>query len=179
MSIPIWLVGWIIGILNGFGSDKVQKRWPFVVVPLTFSIMGYAILIAQKHVSVHVRYMALFFVVGGCFASIALSLTWMNNNILGKKKRGIATAAVLALGNCGSVLGSNIYLSSEAPGYVTGYSVSLSMILLAQLSAGCFLLYLIRENAAKAHGKRDHLLVGMDGDDNRLGDKHPSYRYAY
>ncbi|KIW32628.1 uncharacterized protein PV07_04159 [Cladophialophora immunda] len=135
MSILIWLVGWAFSIVNGFVSDKVQRRWLFFCVPLCFSVIGYALLIAQSHIAVSIRYMALFFAVGDCFAAIALSLTWMNNNILGSKKRGIVSAAILALGNCGSVLGSNIYLSFEAPGYLTGFSVSLSAIIPAQVSA--------------------------------------------
>lgn len=103
----------------------------------------------------------------------------MNNNILGKKKRGIASAVVLGVGNCGSILGANVYLSSEAPNYVTGYSVSFASIILAQICAVAYFLYLRYENKARADGRRDHLRNLPQNEQDDLGDQHPSYRYVY
>lgn len=179
MSIPVWLLAFALSIVNGFASDKVQRRRPFFIIPLFFSVIGYASLIAQVHITVGVRYMAVLFLIGGCFAAIAVRLTWMNNNILGKKKRGIACAAVLGVGNCGSILGSNVFLSSEAPQYLTGYSVSLASIILAQMCAVAYLFYLMYENKARAEGRRDRLRSLPQSEQDDLGDKHPSYRYVY
>ena len=179
MSIPIWMCAWVISITIGFVSDAVKIRWVFCVGPLCFSVIGYALLLAQKHVSVGVRFMALFFVVSGCFAAITVSLTWINNNIVGMKRRGISTAILLALGNCGSVLGSNVYLTQEAPYYPTGYAVALATTVIAQVSAICYFVSVRHENRQKESGARDHLLSLPDAEQNMLGDKHPAYRYTY
>jgi hypothetical protein len=179
MSIPIWMAAWAATITNGFVSDRLQHRAVFFVCPLSLSVVGYSLLLASVHLNVAVRYMALFFVVTGNFSAIAVSLTWLNNNIIGTKRRGISTAIILAVGNCGSVLGSNVYLTNEAPEYPTGYGVSLATIITSQISGALYLLYLWHENKQKKRGARDHLLSLPQDEQDQLGDRHPTYIYAY
>lgn len=179
MSIPVWLVAWILQIINGFASDKTQKRWPFFFFPMCVSVIGYALLLAQRNMAVGVRYMATFFVVAGCWSALAMTMTWLNNNSVGKKKRGIASATILAIGNTGSIVGSNVFLVTEAPRYVTGYSVALTTTVLAQLAATGYLFYALSENKAKSLGARDHLLTLPENEKANLGEKHPSYKYTY
>ena len=179
MSIPIWMAAWIVSVIIGFAADALKIRWVFSVGPLCFSVIGYALLICQQHISVAIRYMALFFVIGGCYAAVTVSLTWLVNNIVGTKRRGISTAILLAVGNCGSVLGSNVYLSDQAPLYPTGYGVSLGAIVLTQVAAISYLLYVWHENKQKEAGKRDYLLSLPADERDALGDRHPAYRYAY
>ena len=179
MSIPIWMCAWVTSIALGSISDNVRIRWVFAVGPLSFTVIGYAILLAQAHVVVGVRFMALFFAIGGCFAAITASLTWINNNIVRTKRRGISTALLLAMGNCGSVLASNVYLTNEAPRYPTGYAISLAATLVAQAAALCYFFYARHENKQKELGNRDHLLTLPQDQQKSLGDKHPDYRYTY
>lgn len=179
MSIPVWITAWAVSIVVGFCSDKAKHRYGFVVGPLCFCLVGYAIMLDQKSVNVEVRFMAVFFLVSGCFASITVSLTWLNNNIIGTRRRGISTGIILAVGNCGSIIGSNVYLASEAPWYPTGYSVSLAAIIVSQVSATFYLLYVRRENKAKERGERDHLLLLSPEEQDALADKHVNYRYTY
>lgn len=179
MSIPVWVMAAVVSILVGFCSDRAKHRYGFVVGPLCLCVVGYAILLAQKTVTVGVRFMAVFFVVGGCFASITISLTWLNNNIVGSRRRGISTAIMLAFGNCGSIVGSNVYLADEAPWYQTGYAVALAAIVMSQLSATFYLLYVWRENKAKERGDRNHLLSLSPEEQDALADKHVNYRYTY
>ncbi len=178
MTIPIWLSSVVTSVTLGYISDITNHRWAFSVGPLSVCVVGYTILLTQLHVSVAVRYMALFFIINGAFAAITCSLTWLNNNIVGQKRRGISTAIMLAFGNCGSILGSNVYLADEAPLYRSGYSVSLSMVILTMVAATCNVVYLRHENKQKEEGKRDHLLNLPQAEQASLGDKHPEYRYT-
>lgn len=179
MSIPVWMTAWVTSLIVGFSSDWLTHRWAFSVGPLMVAVVGYIILLAQDHVSVGVKFMALFFIICGVWSAITLSLTWLNNNILGSRRRGISTAIMLAVGNIGSILGSNVYLANEAPKYPTGYAVSLSMTILAQIAATCFLAYAWYQNRQKAKGARDHLLSLPQEALILLADKHPAYRYTY
>lgn len=179
MSIPVWLVAWILQIFNGFASDRVHRRWPFFFFPLCLSVLGYALLLGQRNLALGVRYMATFFVVSGCWAALAMTMTWLNNNSVGKKRRGVASATILAIGNTGSIVGSFIFLAPEAPRYVTGYSVALTAVILSQMAATGYLFHAIYENKAKARGARDHLLALPANEQAELGAKHPSYRYTY
>ena len=179
MSIPVWMFAVVTSITAGFGSDWANHRYLFSAVPLVISVIGYALLIAGQSVSVGVRYFAIFLVVGGVFAAITISITWLNNNIVGQKRRGISTAIMLAFGNCGSIMGSNVYLSREAPVYHTGYGISLGMTALTIIVGTAFFFYARYENHQKASGARDYLLSLPQAEQNALGDKHPSYRYTY
>jgi hypothetical protein len=179
MSIPIHMCSLVCAVISGYLSDRLKIRSPFVIIPNCFCILGYALLLSQNTISVRVRYMALFFVTSGCFASIGVAVSWLNNNIVGSKRRGISTAVLLATGSCGSVIGSNVYLRREAPRYVTGYSVSIACVVLTQISAVGYLAYAWYQNKQKRIGARNHLLDLPQDQQDALGDKHPSYRYTY
>jgi hypothetical protein len=179
MSIPIWMAAFVFSIANGFISDFAEHRYGFYVGPLILSVIGYALLLSENHITVAVRYMALFFIVMGNFAAVTISITWLNNNIVGKARRGISTAILFALGNCGSVIGSNVYLSNEAPGYATGYGVSVSTLVLGIVAATYNLAYCRYENKQKELGKRDYLLSLTQEEQDGLGDSHPGYRFTY
>lgn len=179
MSIPIHMCSLVFAALSGYLSDHFKIRSPFVIVPNFFSLLGYALLLSHNSISVRVRYMALFFVNSGCFASIGVTVSWLNNNILGSKRRGISTAVLLATGGCGSVIGSTVYLKHEAPRYITGFSVSISCVVLTQICAVGYLTYAWYENKQKSIGARNHLLDLPQDQQDALGDKHPSYHYTY
>lgn len=179
MSIPVWMFATFTSVTVGALSDHLKIRSPFMLGSLTFTCIGLAILLAQTSVAVGVRYLALFFMTGGTFASIGMSVGWLNNNVVGKKRRGISTGLTLAIGNCGSIVGSNVFLANEAPRYTTGYSVALACVCLAMGCIVANVLYLRKENHHKARGDQDHLLSLPAAEQSVLGDKHPSYRYVY
>jgi hypothetical protein len=85
--------------------------------------------------------------------------TWLDNNVVGKKRRGISTAIILVLGYCGSILGSNVYLANGAPGDHSPYGVSVAMTILTILAATCFIAYVWAENNEKETGTRNRLLT--------------------
>jgi len=119
--------------------------------------------------------MALFFVTSGCFGALGATVSWLNNNILGSKRRGISTAVLLATGSCDSLIGSNVYLKHEVPRYVTGYCVSISCVILTEIRAVGYLTYAWYENKQKRIGARNYLLDLQRDQQDALGDKHPSY----
>lgn len=180
MSIPISLVGLVTTVAIGFISDRLNHRYFFAVGPLCVTVIGYIILmLPQDQIAVPVRYMALFFLISGCFGATTISISWMNNNIVGSKRRGISIGFMLGMGNCGSIVGANVFLVRESPVYRTGYSVALASTILAAIAATVYLVYLWWENKQKASGKRNHLLGLPEHEQNELADKHPNYRYTY
>ena len=92
-------------------------------------------------------------------------------------------ALLISVGNMGGIMGSNIYLASEAPKYPTGFGVSLAMLCLAILSA-----IVLRLAFAKENKRREDLLAELGDEGIRaryseqdlldLGDRSPFYRYT-
>ncbi|CAG7928949.1 unnamed protein product [Penicillium olsonii] len=136
-------------------------------------------LLAQGSIPAGAKYFALYAVTGGGFISQPILIGWLSNNIGGHYKKAIATAMQVGFGNCGGFVASNVFLSAEAPLYVTGYATSLGLIWLCLIASVSMVLLLWREKRTRERGGRDErLALGPEELDN-LGDDHPGFRFTY
>jgi len=84
----------------------------------------------------------------------------------------------IALGNCGGIVGSYIFLDKEKPGYPTGFGIGLSFAIMTLITSS-----LLEYSYWRINKKRD----ALDADEVRaqysdeelivLGDKSPLFRY--
>ena len=70
------------------------------------------------------------------------------------------------------------YVDKDKPLYHVGHSINLAFqAILIGLASGCTL-YCHYENRARAAGRRDYRLNGLnEAEARKLGDRHPSFRY--
>lgn len=83
----------------------------------------------------------------------------------------------VGFGNAGGIVASNVFITSEAPGYPTGYGVSLGLVWICAAACLTLLIGNLRENRKRDRGERDWRLEGEDADN--LGDDHPHFRFSY
>lgn len=78
------------------------------------------------------------------------------------------------------IVSSNIYITSEKPGYHTGHAVVLAYLVICQLGASAFLrMKLARENKKREAIDRDAWLANKTQDEIEVaGDHHPDFRYT-
>jgi hypothetical protein len=126
-----------------------------------------------------VHHVALFFVVCGNVTGQPITITWLNNNVVGCHKRGIAIATQIALGKCGGIVASNIFSTNEASHYPTGCGVALGTITLSVPATIVFLVFFIVENRKKVPRNYDYLFSLPAEEPAELGDEHPSFRFTY
>lgn len=83
----------------------------------------------------------------------------------------------VGFGNIGGIVASNIFITSEAPRYPSGYGGSLGMLWVC--ATACTVLYIgvKMENKKRDRGERDYRLEHPVDADN-LGDDHPNFRFA-
>jgi hypothetical protein len=179
MTIPIWAFAAFANLVTAFFSDRIKHRYSFIMVGGIASIIGYAILLNTAHVSVSIRYMALFFVVTGAAVALPISVTWLNNNMGGHYKRGVGAAAQIGFGNVAGLIASNIFIISQRPYYKMGYSICLSLILLTMVAATLMAVYMKLENKKRDEGKRDYMLSLPADELYNLGDAHPTFRFVF
>ncbi|KAJ6116751.1 hypothetical protein N7512_006476 [Penicillium capsulatum] len=179
MSIPIYVVATVISLITAFISDKLQHRFAFTLAGCVIATIGYVILICQSSVPVGGRYFALYAVTGGSFMTQPILLGWISNNMAGHYKQSIASAIQIGFGNCGGLVASNIFFDSEAPGYPTGFGVSLGMLWVCGLACIVLFAYVLRENRSRDQGKRDDRYSWPQEERENLGDDHPSFRFTY
>lgn len=101
------------------------------------------------------------------------------NNLAGPWKRSAGIALMIAVGNLGGAVGTNIYLAKEAPHYWTGYGTSLGVIVLS-LTATLILRFQLKNiNAARdAMSPEDIYSRYTDEELMDMGDDSPFFRYT-
>ncbi|ETI24496.1 hypothetical protein G647_03865 [Cladophialophora carrionii CBS 160.54] len=132
MSAPPYVLCWFAIVGTAFISDRVQMRGIFVATPALLAAVGYIILGTTS--STGPRYFALFLAVL-IFVSVAMTLTWVGNTHATDSKRAVALAILATGGQCGPVLGTNIFPKSEGPYYRKGMWVSCGACLLVVVTS--------------------------------------------
>jgi MFS family permease len=174
-TIPIYGVGFVVTLFCAWWSDRIQHRYAFTIVGLAIACIGYIVLLCEGRVSVGARYTALFLVNVGNYITQPLAVVWLANNMGGHYKRSFGAALQIGLGNVGGIIGSNIFLQTEAPHYHTGYGTGLALLLLGFVLCTVFWYGLRWENKKRDRGERDYRLALAEV--NNLGDDHPAFRY--
>lgn len=135
MSIPIWVIGFLFELGAGILSSRTGLRFPFVLFGILLATVGWGIQIAyseSRHtptsaagegdrVSPAVRYFSLFAMSAGTFLQMAMTTSWMTNNLRGRASIAIGVAIILGFGNCANFVASNVFIKGEAPFYPTGF----------------------------------------------------------
>lgn len=179
MSVPIYIAAAVMTLLSALLSDYLRHRFAFALSGCLVATIGYAILLAQQSVPTGAKYFALYAITGGGYVAQPIPIGWFSNNISGHYKQAIASAFQIGFGNCGGLVASNIFLSSEAPLYRTGYGTSLGLIWVCGFSCIAFFFMLRRENRLRDQGKCDYLLAMDQEEVDNLGDGHPHFRFSF
>jgi len=182
MTIPPYVIGAISAISFSKLSDKFQWRMPFVVIPLSIVLLGFAIILPLaphiKH-QIPACYIGVILICMGQYPTNPAGSAWMAGNAANDMKRSMAVAANIALGNAGGILGSYMFLDSEkSKGYPTGFGIGLGL----SAAAICSTLFLeysywrinkrrdaIPEAEIRAQYTDDQLAL--------MGDQSPLYRH--
>jgi len=70
------------------------------------------------------------------------------------------------------------YIPTDAPKYHNGHTINFVGEILVVVLAIFGIFYCMYENKARAAGKRDHRLEGLDPyEQEELGSRHPAFRY--
>lgn len=155
LSAPPYLLCWIMIITTGWVSDRVGYRGPFVAGAAIIGAIGYILL--GTSTTVAVRYFGLFLSTQ-IFVSVALLLIWVANNNSSDSKRAAGLAILATGGQCGPVLGTNVFPTTDKPYYREGMWVSCGACLIVFVTA-CIQMLILR-----ASNKRRDREYGKDRD---------------
>jgi MFS family permease len=179
MSIPIYIAATICALTVAYLTDRFKRRFPFIMIGCCITTIGYILLLNMRTVPIGARYFALYLITCGGYIAQPVTIVWLNNNVSGHYKRGVAMAMQIGLGNSGGIIASNIFITDQAPYYPVGFGVSLGLVWVCGAAAVGMLLLLRSENAARNLGKRDDILGLPKDEQENMGDDHPSFRFTY
>jgi len=160
LSSPPYVLTFIIMVSTSYISDRLRIRGPFVAAAAMTSAIGYICLATST--SVGVRYFGIM-LTPIVFTSSALILSWVSNSHATDSKRAGALALLATGGQCGPVLGTNIFPLADEPYYRKGMWISCGSCLLVVVGALVQMAILAAENRMrdKKYGK-DRETVHLD-----------------
>ncbi|CAD0085065.1 unnamed protein product, partial [Aureobasidium mustum] len=149
MTIPPYVAGAISAVALSKLSDRFQWRAPFIFGQMAVVTLGFAMLLALapniKH-QIPACYIGVVLVCIGQYPTNPAGSAWISSNLAGESKRAMGIALNIALGNCGGIVGSYIFLDNEKPGYPTGFGIGLGFAAFTLFSTVILELSYIRLN---------------------------------
>lgn len=143
LSAPPYLLVFFTIIAITFLSDRFGMRGPFILLCSWIAGIGF---ILQATTSTAVpRYVGTFLAVQ-IFVCVPLTLAWVANIHQTESKRAGGNVILATVGQCGPLLGVNLFPTSEAPRFHKGLWVSAAMCLFVGCLAVLLSTILIFEN---------------------------------
>ncbi|ETS79919.1 hypothetical protein PFICI_07448 [Pestalotiopsis fici W106-1] len=161
LSAPPYALAFLAIIGCAFLSDYLRTRGPIAVFFALVASAGYLILALSDGAAP--RYVGIFLVVL-IFVTVSTVLVWnVNTNESGSKRAG-GLWIIMTVGQCGTLLGTNMFPSNEAPYYRRGMWIGFAFSMLSACVCGLLSFVLWRENR-----RRDRLHGSGEGvsDDNQ------------
>jgi len=189
------MAGFFVVILTAHLSDRIKSRGVFIAGGTVIGICGYIMLLVSDQN--RVKYAGTFLIAMGVFQASPMLMGWAANNLAPHYVRAVGVGIIISIANCSAFIGTYIYLARDAyvlhssqgellnfadccsfhsPKYALGHSISLGALALTLILTGIQIAYLNWENKKRDCGDRDVRLV--QGDEHRLGHRHPAFRYT-
>ncbi|KAF9010080.1 major facilitator superfamily domain-containing protein [Cyathus striatus] len=89
----------------------------FMAIASSIGGIGYLILLTALDNN-HARYFATFCITSGTYTTIGIIIAWFAHNLGSETKKATGIPMFMAIGQCGSVLGSHIFPKTDGPHYM-------------------------------------------------------------
>lgn len=177
LTIPCYALGALAYLAVAWISDRTQQRALYSCIFAAISVVGYGILISDTSSGVH--YFGALLIALGLYVAVGLPLAWLPTNLPRYGKRTFATGLQLTFGNVSGVMSPFLYKTNEAPRYVRGNAVTLSLVGFAGAIYALMWFYYRQKNSRRAQGLEDEKVTGLtDEQIEELGDKSPRFLYS-
>ncbi|KAI0847330.1 putative MFS transporter [Daldinia vernicosa] len=175
LSAPPYFLSFLVCCLTTWIADKTRQRGYMIIGLSLVAGVGYVLLLSCK--SVAVRYFGVFLAAAGVFPAISNILPWTLNNQGSDSKRGAGIALLNIVGQCGPLLGTRMFPTSDGPYYIMGMSVCAGFMFFNAFLALALRMYLDWEN--KKFEKNDEAArqAGTDPKYSSIGVENEGYGY--
>ncbi|KAF9077414.1 major facilitator superfamily domain-containing protein [Rhodocollybia butyracea] len=167
MTIPPYAVAAAVLALSSWTSDKLQSRGIPIALAASVGGVGYLILLVVP-TNLHVRYFATFCITSGTYPCISLITTWFAHNLGSETKKATGIPMFMAIGQCGSILGSHLFPATEVCCGLEFFGVI------------CTIIMTISYRMENARRNKEYGIPQKDArvDVALLADKAPCFRYT-
>ncbi|OJD11486.1 hypothetical protein AJ78_07751 [Emergomyces pasteurianus Ep9510] len=121
LSAPPYFLSFLTSVITPWIADRYQQRGLMIAILSIVGCLGYVLLATCT--AVGPRYVGVWMAASGVFPCIANILPWVLNNQGSDTRRGMGIIILNLVGQCGPLLGSNIFPASDGPLYTRGQSI--------------------------------------------------------
>ncbi|KAG7094886.1 hypothetical protein E1B28_005693 [Marasmius oreades] len=175
MTVPPYAVAAVVLTALSAFSDRLQSRGIFMMISTAIGGVGYLILLVVP-TNISARYFATFCITSGTYTAIAIIIAWFAHNLGSETKKATGIPMFMAIGQCGSVLGSHLLPKIEGPRYIKGFAVCCALEFVATL---CSFILTISYRMENARRNKNYGVPSAEErvDVSELADKAPTFRY--
>ena len=160
LTAPPFCAAMVIQLITSWFSDHYHIRSPFILGHALLTVVGFGMMVGSNVNGI--KYAGAIIGVVGCQPNQAFLISYLQNNIVGTSKRATASAMQIGGGAIGGIIASTVFRQADAPKYLPGLAVTLSMVSVMFLMLILFAVILFRENKKLAEGRRGPI-EGMVG----------------
>ncbi|KAG6379959.1 MFS general substrate transporter [Boletus reticuloceps] len=156
LTVPPYAVAAIVLCSAAYFTDRFQTRGLVISSSCFLSAIGYLIVLVVPN-NQHARYFAVFCITSGTYTAIGIVIAWFAHNLGSESKRAAGIPMFMAIGQCGSVLGTRLYPTTDGPRYITGFATTCALDALGGVIAVVLYLSYKWDNAKRErlHGRPD------------------------
>lgn len=145
MTAPPYVLGTICTFFVAWDSDRRAERGLHIIIPLSFSVVGFIVTVATGNPAV--RYAMTFLYAAGCFSANTLQYTWAVST-MGQtpEKRAAGGAIVNIFGHLGNVISPYFFPDRDAPRYTMAMCLQIGFASLGITLAAIIKWHLTRKN---------------------------------
>jgi hypothetical protein len=174
LSAPPYFLAFLMVLITCWIADKTAQRGYTILFLSLLGATGYIMLAVSS--TTGVRYAGVFLAAAGVFPCIGNILPWVMNNQGSDTRRGTGIAIINVVGQCGPLLGTRLYPSSEGPHYRKGMWVCAAFMLFNGFLAMLLRTLLVWEN--KKLDQRYGPVVRQKGNESE-GEENEGPRFRY
>lgn len=179
LSVPIYIVAAFFSVVQGFISDRIGLRSPFLVFNYLCMAIGYIVCVTGDPINNPKGiYAGVYIAAFGIYPAIPLSIVWNANNLSGSYKRAIGIAFQIGVANYSGAFVSNFYWTQDSPEFRLGHGLVLAFIGFGGIFLTALIIgYSISNKKSKqkvASGEYDNYL---EDELKKMGDKSPYFLY--
>jgi hypothetical protein len=175
-TIPVYIVALCALLTCAYLSGRLGHRYGFLIFGAAIGIVGWSIELARVK-AVSARYFGMFAITTSAYIQMPILVSWLSNNMGGNAKAAFATGFMIGLGNCGNLVSSNVFITTQTPWFKTGFSTGLGLNILGIVASSALELYCWMANRRRDAGKENTKLDNSSEVIRDLGDDHPDFRY--
>lgn len=101
---------------------------------MLLAVAGYAILLTvHGEDNAKTQYAAIFLVVLGIWTALPIIICWTTMNVTQPADRAVAMGWIIGFGNIGGIPAGYLFQEDQAPNYIRGFAISLSLMLVTMM----------------------------------------------